>query len=71
MIVHFACFVRSSPANETGSKDAATHRPVQRWGKTLEFIGAPATGDLILGERHYARPEITARPDIPHDFQEH
>jgi hypothetical protein len=56
---------------KTASKDATTHRPVQRWGKTLELVGAPATGDMILGDKHYPHPDITACPSIPRDFQEH
>jgi hypothetical protein len=52
-----------------GTKDATTHSRAQSWGRELEFIGAPASGDLKIGNRVYRRPMMTAEPAHPDTFR--
>jgi hypothetical protein len=50
-------------------KDATTHANAQSWGRDLEFIGAPASGELKIGNHIYPRPLMTTVPAQPDSFQ--
>jgi hypothetical protein len=52
----------------SGTKDATTHSRTQSWGRELEFIGAPASGDLKLGNHIYKKPLMTTSPAQPDAF---
>jgi hypothetical protein len=53
----------------SGTKDATTHANAQSWGRELEFIGAPASGDLKIGNHVYRRPLMTTVPAQPDSFR--
>ena len=53
----------------SGTKDATTHAHAQSWGRDLEFIGAPASGELKIGNHIYQRPLMTTVPAQPDSFQ--
>ena len=53
----------------SGTKDATTYANAQSWGRELEFIGAPASGDLKIGNHVYQRPLMTTVPAQPDSFQ--
>ena len=53
----------------SSAKDATTHTRAQSWGREVEFIGAPAAGDLKLGNHVYKRPLMTTAPAQPDAFR--
>jgi len=53
----------------SGAKGATTHSSSQSWGRELEFIGAPASGDLRIGNHIYKRPLITTTIGQPDTFR--
>jgi hypothetical protein len=55
---------------KSGAKDAATHYSMCcAWGHELEFIGAPASGDLKIGKHAYPKPMMTTEPNRPDSFR--
>lgn len=52
-----------------GTEDAATHSKAQSWGSEVEFIGAPASGDLKIGNHVYQKPMMTTEPAHPDNFR--
>lgn len=54
---------------KSGTKDATTHGSAQSWGHELEIIGAPASGNLKIGNHVYQRPLITSTPAHPDNFR--
>lgn len=53
----------------SGTKDATTHSSGQSWGHQLEIIGAPASGDLKIGNHVYPRPLMTTVPAQPDTYR--
>jgi hypothetical protein len=53
----------------SGTKDATTHSTGQSWGRELEIIGAPASGDLKIGNHVYQRPLMTTVPAQPETYR--
>jgi hypothetical protein len=53
----------------SGTKDATTHSSGQSWGRELEIIGAPASGDLKIGNHVYQRPLMTTAPAQPETYR--
>ena len=51
------------------ARDATTHDTAQSWGRELEFIGAPASGDLKIGKHVYKRPLVSTTPAQPESFR--
>ena len=50
--------------------DATTHKYAQMWGQRVEYIGAKATGSLLLAEHTYSNPTLTASPSRPTNFHD-
>ncbi len=53
----------------SGTKNATTHFSAQSWGRELEFIGAPASGDLKIGNHVYQTPMMTTTPAQPDTYR--
>lgn len=53
----------------SGPDEATRHGSAQTWGRQLEFISAPASGDLRIGHHVYRRPLITTNPTQPAVFR--
>jgi len=53
----------------SGTKDATTHTSGQSWGRELEIIGAPASGELKIGKHVYQRPLMTTVPAQPEVYR--
>ncbi len=53
----------------SGTRDANIHSNAQSWGRELEFVGAPASGDLKIGNHVYRRPLTTTVPAQPETFR--
>ncbi len=53
----------------SSTRDATTHSSGQSWGHELEFIGAPASGDLKIGNHVYHGPMMTTTPTQPDTFR--
>ena len=47
LVVDFSLWKEAT--GRSGSKDATNHTTAQSWGRVLEFIGAPASGDFKIG----------------------
>jgi hypothetical protein len=55
---------------KSGTKDATTHFSFCcAWGHELEIIGAPASGDLKIGNKVYPKPMMTATPAAPDSYR--
>jgi len=67
LMVDFSVWKQAT--GRSGAKDATTHTSAQSWGRELEFIGAPASGDLKLGNHVYKRPLMTTTPAQPDSFR--
>jgi len=52
----------------SGATDATSHTRAQSWGRKREFIGAPASGDLKIGNHVYKGPLIATTPAQPDSF---
>ncbi len=50
--------------------DATSHNYAQTWGKKIEYVGARATGALILGKHTYPNPMLSACPSRPTNFHD-
>ncbi|HVO62142.1 MAG TPA: hypothetical protein VMT53_14485 [Terriglobales bacterium] len=64
LLVDFGVWKQATGRSDT--KDTATKATAQSWGQDLQFIGAPASGDLKLGNHVYRKPfvsTILAQPD--------
>jgi hypothetical protein len=53
----------------SGAQDAATHHTISAWGNSLEIIGAPASGELMVGKHAYSKPMIITIPTQPDKFR--
>jgi hypothetical protein len=53
---------------KTGSSDATAHFRAPSWGKEIEIIGAPASGDLKIGKHIFPHPQITTFPAQPASY---
>jgi len=67
LLVDFSVWKQAT--GRSGAKDATTHTSAQSWGRNIEFIGAPASGDLKIGNQFYKRPLITTIPAQPDTFR--
>ena len=67
LLVDFSVWKHAT--DRSGAKGATTHTSAQSWGRELEFIGAPASGDLKLGNHVYKKPLITTTPARPDAFR--
>jgi hypothetical protein len=54
---------------KAGTNEATTHSKGQSWGQEIESIGAPATGDLIIGHHIYRTPSLTTIPARPDSYR--
>jgi len=52
----------------SGATDATRHTRAWSWGRKREFIGAPAFGDLKIGNHVYKKPLIATTPAQPDSF---
>jgi hypothetical protein len=56
---------------KSGTKDATTHFNLCcAWGHAVEIIGAPASGDLKIGNHTYPKPMMTTQPAHPDNFRD-
>jgi hypothetical protein len=67
LVVDFSVWKQAT--GRSGAKDATTRASAQSWGRELEFIGAPASGDLKMGNHVYKRPLVTTTPAQPDSFR--
>ena len=56
---------------KSGTKDATTHvNFCCSWGHELEIIGAPASGNLKIGNHVYPKPMMTTIPAQPNEYRD-
>lgn len=53
---------------KNGSGDATVHFRGPSWGKELEIIGAPATGELKIATQTFSHPLVTTVPAEPTSY---
>ena len=53
---------------KNGSSDATVHFRAPSWGKELEIIGAPASGQLKIGRQVFSHPLVTTFPAQPDSY---
>ena len=52
------------------SSAGVTHKYAQTWGKSVEYITAPASGSLEIGKNAYPHASLTSAPSRPTSFHD-